>query len=348
MFPYYYYYYYLYYYLKHVLITIIIISINIIIISIVIGTTVTSAARLIKKTHCQTTLTHDSMTPLKPNSLDEELAKMIARDFQPFSIVEDKGFRSFTKALNPSYILPSKKTLSQSTIPKLFDKERALLQERVSKATAVCLTTDSWTSRTTTSSMSVTCHFIENYKMVSCILDCFQFSDIHTSENLAEELLRVAKEWQVERKVICCVTDNAANIVKAIRSLKWPHHPCLAHTINLIVRDALKVIIHTVDKVKSLVEYFHKNTTATEKLKLTQRQMGLPELKPKQDCITRWNSTFHMLKRITESKEAIISTLAIMNAPVNLLSQDEWEVIREACSVLEPFEQITVEFKAER
>lgn len=151
-----------------------------------------------------------AMTPARQNAIDEELAKMIARDFQPFSVVEDKGFRSYTQDLNPMYVLPSRKTLSQKTIPRLYDRERASLQERVKEATAVCLTTDCWTSRTTTSFMSVTCHFIENYKMVSCLLDCFEFSDRHTAENLAEELLRVAKEWQVENKVVCCVSDNAA------------------------------------------------------------------------------------------------------------------------------------------
>lgn len=66
--------------------------------------------------------------------------------------------------------------------------------------------------------------------------------------------------------------------------LKWTHHPCLAHTINLIVRDALKVMKPTVDKVKVAVEYFHRSTVDAEKLKSTQRQMGMPELRPKQDC----------------------------------------------------------------
>lgn len=41
------------------------------------------------------------MTPAKQHSIDEELANMIATDFQPFSIVEDKGFKGFVKALNP-------------------------------------------------------------------------------------------------------------------------------------------------------------------------------------------------------------------------------------------------------
>ncbi|XP_077155210.1 E3 SUMO-protein ligase ZBED1-like [Ranitomeya variabilis] len=287
------------------------------------------------------------MTPARKKAVDEELAKMIAKDFQPLTIVEDKGFKSFVHALNPVYALPTRKTLSQTLIPKLYERERASLQGKVQMAAAVCLTTDCWTSRATTSFMSVTCHFIDSYKMVSCLLDCFEFSDRHTSENLADELLRVAKEWQVESKVICCVTDNAANITKAIKNLKWNHHPCLAHTLNLIVKDSLKEIKPTVDKVKSIVEFFHKSTTATMKLKSTQQQMGMPELRPKQDCVTRWNSTFHMLKRVLESKDAIISTLAIMNAPVEILSQEEWEVVREACIILEPFDQVTVEISSE-
>ena len=74
----------------------------------------------------------------------------------------------------------------------------------------------------------------------------------------------------------------------------------------------------------------------------------MPELRPKQECVTRWNSTFHMLKGVLESKNAIISTLAIINAPVDALSQEEWEVVRETCTVLEPFEQVTVEISADR
>jgi hypothetical protein len=46
--------------------------------------------------------------------------------------------------------------------------------------------------------LSVTCHFIEDFSMSSCLLDCFEFSNRHTSENLAEELLRVVREWQVD------------------------------------------------------------------------------------------------------------------------------------------------------
>ena len=85
-----------------------------------------------------------------------------------------------------------------------------------------------------------------------------------------------------------------------------------------------------------------------KKLKSTQRQMGMPELRPKQDCTTRWNSTFYMLNRFLESKDAIISTLAIVIAPVDALTQEEWEVVEEVCRVQAPFEQVTVEISGER
>ncbi|XP_045577752.1 zinc finger BED domain-containing protein 4-like [Salmo salar] len=130
-----------------------------------------------------------------------------------------------------------------------------------------------------------------------------------------------------------------------MKMLKWTHHPCLAHTINLIVRDALKVMKPAVDKVKAAVEYFHRSTVGAEKLKSTQRQMRMTELRPKQDCTVEFN--IYMLKRFLESKDAIISTLTIVNAPVDALTQEEWEVVEEVCRVLEPFEQVTVEISGE-
>jgi len=130
----------------------------------------------------QTTLTHfvaRPIDPLRQKKVDEDLARMIALDLQPFSIVEDRGFKAFTKALNPSYILPSRQTLSKTIIPEMFSKVREQIMDKVGKASAVCLTTDCWTSRATCGFMSVTCHFIDNFKMETCLLDCFEFTERH-------------------------------------------------------------------------------------------------------------------------------------------------------------------------
>lgn len=89
------------------------------------------------------------------------------------------------------------------------------------------------------------------------------------------------------------------------------------------MRGGLSVIQNILNKIKTSVEYMHRSTVAAEKLKATQQQMGLPELKLKQDCPTRWNSTFYMLRRFLGNKDVIITTLALANARLETLTQDE-------------------------
>ncbi|MGH0128134.1 UNVERIFIED_CONTAM: hypothetical protein FKN15_033575 [Acipenser sinensis] len=58
----------------------------------------------------QTSLTCYAMQPTAPGKqkkLDKALAKMIVMHYQPFSIVEDNGFRAFVNLLNQSYELPN-------------------------------------------------------------------------------------------------------------------------------------------------------------------------------------------------------------------------------------------------
>lgn len=124
--------------------------------------------------------------------------------------------------------------------------------------------------------------------------------------------------------------------------------PCFAHTLNLIVRESLKPIQGILAKVKNVAEYVHRITVASERLKATQKQMGLEELKLKQDVITRWNSTYYMLKRFWLQKEAIIATLALVNPSLPTLTLEEWDIIKDVCEILKPFEEVTVEISAER
>lgn len=196
------------------------------------------------------------MMPLQQSKVDQ--VKMIAQDFQPFSIVDDRGFREFTKALDPSSVLPSRSTVSRQLMPDLFQKIRADVQEKIKTAPAVCLTTDCWTSSTSTSYMSVTCHYVTEFKLQSNLLDCFELKDNHTSENLARELERIATEWAIMEKIVACVSDSAANVKKAVGDiLHWNHLNCFAHILNLIVRKGIQQsqIQEIIRKVKAILEH---------------------------------------------------------------------------------------------
>lgn len=52
---------------------------------------------------------------LPVDDVDDELAKIIPTDFQPFTFVVDRSFKTFVKAFNPTYT-PQEKTLTQTTI----------------------------------------------------------------------------------------------------------------------------------------------------------------------------------------------------------------------------------------
>lgn len=52
--------------------------------------------------------------------------------------------------------------------------------------------------------------------------------------------------------------------------------------------------------------------------------------------------------RFLGNKDAIITTLALANAQLETLTQDEWKEIEEACEALRPFGEATVEISGER
>lgn len=138
----------------------------------------------------------------------------------------------------------------------------------------ISLTTDTWTSMATQNYMAVTAHYIsKDWQMKSVLLECYHFPDSHTAENLRNELLRVTSIFDISRKVHTIISDNAANIAKAITLTGKNHLPCVAHTLNLVVTDAIEDIRTLHLKVKNIVQHFHRSTVAAAKLIDFQKHM---------------------------------------------------------------------------
>lgn len=121
--------------------------------------------------------------------IDKKLLAMITKDYQPFSVVEDQGFRGFVSALNPNYELPNRKLISGTLIPGQFIECKTRVMELVQKAKNVCITTDCWTSLVMDSYLSVTAHFMLDFKLQVVLLHCEHFSGSHTGAALALFLL---------------------------------------------------------------------------------------------------------------------------------------------------------------
>jgi len=86
---------------------------------------------------------------------------MIVKEYHPFSIVEDKEFRKLLNMLSPNYIIPSRKTVSNCLLPQMYEMVVQRVKDKLKNVSAVCLTTDGWTSRNNESFLAVTAHFID-------------------------------------------------------------------------------------------------------------------------------------------------------------------------------------------
>jgi len=70
-------------------------------------------------------------------------------------------------------------------------------------------------------------------------------------------------------------------------------------------------------------------------------------LKLKNDVVTRWNSTLRMCQRVCELQEPLNATIAVLMNPLECLTTDEWEALKEIAVVLKPFDAVTTEISAE-
>ena len=200
--------------------------------------------------------------------------------------------------------------------------------------------------------MTTTIHFIDhNFDLVSLLLECSNIGVSHTSENLAGELDRITREWGVENKVIFGVSDSATNLKNAISSkLKWEHFDCLIQTLHLILNDGLnqEAIVNLMSKVKTTVTYFKRRPSSMEILRSCQESLGKEPKNLILDVPNRWNSMYAMLSRFTELENALQLSLSLVSEEIPVLSMEEWDMCRQLCQVLKPFDNATSTISNER
>jgi hypothetical protein len=327
------------------------------------GSTTTNLLRHIKKVHAnklpkQPLITEHANVPtkyalnsIKKKSLDNMVAIWIAQDMRPMHAVEGEGFKKLIQMLDPKYQLPTHKTISKSIIPRLVGETKNAICESLLQARSVALTTDMWSSSTCTSFMAVTAHYMDG-ELTSSLLDCSSFHGRHTSENITKRLLDVVADFDISLKVICVVSDNAANVTKAIRDAHMKDIPCFTHTLNLCIRDALLAMTAFEPlrkKIADLATFLHRSNNGKDDFVSCQVRLGIMPVKVLMgDVKTRWNSVYTMLSRFLELKESVVLFQTTASGKDYFFSQDEWQMALDVKVLLEPAFEATVELSGER
>ncbi|XP_072400683.1 E3 SUMO-protein ligase ZBED1-like [Diabrotica undecimpunctata] len=288
---------------------------------------------------------HSNLSEKKVSEIDNALIKMITKDYQPLSLVENAGFLEYSKALQPLYTPPSRKKLTYDLLPQQYEEATSTLIKIIIDVKYISVTTDIWTSDSNKAYITVTGHFIFKSVLRAHVLSTRELPGSHTGENISLMLGDIFKHWKIENKIIAVVSDNGSNIKSAISNyLQIFHLPCVAHTLNLIVTKSLMDVAELNDilkKCRALVNHFKHSSLAYDKLRSVQEQMGLPNLKVKQEVVTRWNSCFHMLQRLLEIKNPLCVAVANLSKPPEFLNADDWEVINDCIKVLKQADDIT-------
>lgn len=294
----------------------------------------------------------NELSDAENKSIDKALVKMIVSDYQPLSMVDNIGFKEYTNILQPLYTPPSRKLLSTKLLPTEYNVIVSKLKGMLRTVLYVSVTTDMWTSDSNKAYITVTCHFIFDDILYSPVLATKELNDLHTGENIAASLKLIFDEWEINNKIVTVVSDNGANIKNAINQhLYKHHHPCVAHTLNLSVNEAINnnsELSQILQTCKTIVGHFKHSTSATEKLKMYQNQMGLPQLKVKQDVSTRWNSKLILMERLLQIKAPLSAAITSLPRAPNGLTAVEWELIEDCIPLLKPFESMTTELSGEK
>ncbi|XP_025759222.1 uncharacterized protein LOC106098983 isoform X3 [Oreochromis niloticus] len=69
-------------------------------------------------------------------ALDQAVLNFIIKDCQPLSIVESEGFRELVQVLEPSYVLPTRKTIKE-LLAKKHAEELERVKMEVQQAVAI-------------------------------------------------------------------------------------------------------------------------------------------------------------------------------------------------------------------
>uniref|UniRef100_A0A1A8JPC8 DUF659 domain-containing protein n=1 Tax=Nothobranchius kuhntae TaxID=321403 RepID=A0A1A8JPC8_NOTKU len=163
-------------------------------------------------------------------ALDQAVLNFIIKDCQPLSIVESEGFRGLIQVLDPSYALPTRKTVKEM-MAKKHAEELERVKREVQQAVAVSITADMWTSLNMEAYLALTCHYInDNMQLCTSVLGVKHFPQSHTADNLAQVKRGMMDDWAITNKVRCLVTDAAPNMIAATRTLQIRHSICILHT----------------------------------------------------------------------------------------------------------------------
>ncbi|KAK3928321.1 Zinc finger BED domain-containing protein 4 [Frankliniella fusca] len=219
--------------------------------------------------------------------------------------------------------------------------------------------------------------YIKDTKTVVRTLAVEELHVRSSAENLKAVLQQILRKYDVPaRNIISVTSDNGANYLLAGKLLHVDSETqkdlldvdgsecddwldveectdedgvqsvrCAAHTLQLAVDEALRKdaqLQQTINAVRELAKFL-RTPTSVRQLKAVGKT--LPQL----DVVTRWGSTYTMLKSVVVLRHFFESTMDLTSEErtKNSLTDEQWDIVDDLLADLHPVYAATVKLQAE-
>nr|XP_047126356.1 E3 SUMO-protein ligase ZBED1-like [Hydra vulgaris] len=281
----------------------------------------------------------------KKDKITNAIAKWVATNCRPTSIVEDVGLKNVIRiATNDCTDEPPPRRTIVRKIHELYENERTIKATTLQRAQTVALTGDYWTSLGNHNYLGVTVHYIdEQWKLHSRALTVMKTQERYFAETCAEHFIHVAQQWDILNKVSTLSTDCARNIVAAARHLPFERVPCVAHSLQRSVTVSLhnSAFDNALAKCRKVVGHFRHSPASAAELEKKQIELGQKKESLIQDIPTRWNSTLDMIKSVRRNEQPLSDVLTTHNTKVAMPTPAEMDKLQRLEKLLEPCRYVT-------
>lgn len=288
----------------------------------------------------------------KQSHFDQLVLNFVIHGNHAFSIVDEEHFKKMLNGLNSNYSPLSPTTLTVN-IQKLFKiKQNEVIETLKTITNKISITFDFWTSITNKPYVVVTAHFINNSSTLqSFILDFDLIPYPHNSENILNKIVEIFNLYGLKKKILSITTDNEKSNVKCLELLRLFHDDyedvvhtrCLAHILNLAVKKGLKEVQNPISAVSKLVNAINFSPKKKQAYFEACTTLNMPQLGLVKEINIRWNSTYLMLKRAFEMKDAL-NYICQNNSDFQkyLIEDSEWNHVKLFMDLLMPFYDATL------
>ncbi|KAF3681229.1 hypothetical protein FXO37_02987 [Capsicum annuum] len=190
-------------------------------------------------------------------------------------------------------------------------------------------------------------------------------------EDMANEISKCLRDWGID-KIFTITVDNASSNDVTVKELakiftkrgtnfmngQHLHVRCMAHIINLIVQDGLKMTGVSIEKVRKAVKYIRQSPARCKRFQEYCEDVDINSKKSLcLDVSTRWNSTYLMLNRAVECENGLMSyvyrDIGLSHylrfiedeegTIVCAFSSDDWDHVKKITNFLQIFYDLTKE-----